>query len=387
MKRVLLIVLAFSIFLFPPAAYGQKRVLNILYTGNLQGELEPCGCSPKTDFGGIARLSGYIKKHKNELSPYILIDAGNFSGEDTPQGRLKTETLLKAFGIMEYDAAAFLKRETVFPDSFSSSLSEKYKVPAVSASHPVSINKNTVELHIGVEPDAFSKGKLNILLTDTPVSGLKEIKGWDVIISSSGEILEEPLRIHDAIVLTGYPKGKKTGMLTLEIDRSGMVTAFQHKWLILGGDTVEDANVRHVLQDYDARVAQLLKEEERTFTETSYLGVSRCEQCHQPFVKSWEKTKHAGAFSDLQRVGKSFDPECVICHTVGFGEEGGFYSIKTTPGLANVQCEACHGMGRDHLADMGKPLKPVTEAVCLKCHTKDRSPDFNYPEYLEKIKH
>lgn len=377
--------------LLPLTARGQERILNILYTGRLQGELEPCGCSPKTDFGGIARLSGYIGKHKEELSPYVLLDAGNFSGENTSQGRLKTETLLKAFGSMGYDSVAFLKREALFSENFLSSISEKYKVPVVSKSSPfrkgVLINRDSIEIHTGVDPGDFREGKLNILLTDVPLSEARNIKGWDVIINSSGEILDEPVRTHGTIIVTGYPKGKKTGVLTLEFSRSGKISGLQHRWLLLGEDIIEDAGVRLMLKEYDSRVAQLLKETERPVEGTSYLGVSKCAECHQPFVESWKKTGHAGAFSSLERVGKSFDPECVACHSVGFGEEGGFYSMKATPGLADVQCEVCHGKGREHLSDFEKPLKPVTESVCLICHTKDQSPDFSYPEYLEKIKH
>ncbi len=391
MKRGLLINLVLFLILLPLTAHGQEKVLNILYTGGLQGELEPCGCSPKTDFGGVARLSGYLERNKKELSPYLLLDAGGFSGEDTPQGRLKTETMLRAFGTMRYDAVAFLKREEVFLEGFLSSLSEKYRVPIVSKSPPyekdISIGSGAFEIHVGVEPGDVRTGRINILLTDIPLSEARGIKGWDVIIDSSGEILDDPVRVNDTIIVTGYPKGKRTGVLTLEFDSSKKMTGYRHRWLLLGEDTVEDAGVRQFLKEYDSRIEQLFKETEQPMAETSYLGVSKCADCHQPFVESWEKTKHARAFSDLQKAGKSFDPECVMCHSVGFGKEGGFYSIKSTPGLANVQCEVCHGSGREHLSDLEKPLEPVTVSVCLTCHTKDRSPDFNYPEYLKKIRH
>ncbi|NOZ70255.1 MAG: hypothetical protein GXP46_13675 [Deferribacteres bacterium] len=67
--------------------------------------------------------------------------------------------------------------------------------------------------------------------------------------------------------------------------------------------------------------------------------------------------------------------------------EGGFYTIETTPGLANVQCEECHGVDREHIEDFSRPMKPVSESVCLRCHKKDNSPDFDYQRYLEKIRH
>jgi hypothetical protein len=381
--------------LFPAAAHGQAsgqaRTLNILYTGGVDGELEPCGCSPKTDFGGLARRAGYIAENRKMLSPYILIDAGNFLDMDTPQGRLRAEAMLKAFGIMKYDAVAFLKTEKGFPYSFFSGLLKKYKIPVISDmpryKQFISTKRNAFDINVSVNPMNYQKGKLNILLTDKPVSEIKHVKGWDVIILSSGEILEEPLRANGTIIVSGYPKGERLGILTLQIDSGGEISGFKHRWQSLGKDIKEDINVRKALKEYDAKVAGLLKDDSKPLAEGSYLGVSKCGECHQPFVEKWKKTRHAGAFSSLERAGKSGDPECIKCHTVGFGEKGGFYSAKTTPMLTNVQCEACHGPGSEHLLDFSKPMQPVTEHVCLKCHTKSASPDFNYPVYLEKIKH
>lgn len=100
MRFFVLYLLMPLIMLFPPVihgqAYGQTRTLNIVYTGGVTGELEPCGCSPKTEFGGVARRAGYIAEQQKMLSPYILIDAGNFLDKDTPQRRLKAEAMKEA---------------------------------------------------------------------------------------------------------------------------------------------------------------------------------------------------------------------------------------------------------------------------------------------------
>ena len=391
MKLSVIYILMFLMMLFPAVIHGQVRTLNIVYTGGVNGELEPCGCSPKTDFGGVARRAGYLAGHQKMLAPYILIDAGNFVDKDTPQGRHKAETMLKVFSIMKYDAAAFLKMEKEFPYKFFSLLLRKYKIPVISDTpqygRSISIKRNTIHVNVSVNTKNYQKGRLNILLTDRSISEIKLLKGWDIIILSAGEILEEPLKVNGSIIVSGYPKGERLGILTLQVDSRGEVVEFKHRWQLLGIDIKEDINVRKVLKDYDNRVALLLKNESKPLAEISYLGVSKCGECHQPFVESWKKTRHAGAFPTLERVGKSNDPECIKCHTAGFGEKGGFYSAKTTPMLANVQCEACHGPGREHLLDLSKPMQPVAENVCLKCHTKNTSPDFNYPVYLEKIKH
>ncbi len=392
MKRSVIYSLMLLMMLLPVVTYGQIRTLNIIYTGSVAGELEPCGCSPKTDFGGIARRSGYIAEHRTMLSPYLLIDAGNFLDKDTPQGRLKAEAMLKALSVMKYDAVAVSKNENGFPYDFLSALLKKYKLPVVSDMvkyrQSVSIRRNGIEVNLSMNPKNFKEGKLNILLSDMPFSEIKLLKGWDIIILSSGETLEEPLKANGMVIAAGYPRGERLGILTLQIDsRSEKMLEFKHRWQALGRDIKEDINIQKILKKYDIKVAKLLKDDYKPPAEISYLGVSKCIECHQSFVESWEKTQHASAFATLKGVGKSGDPECLKCHTVGFGEAGGFYSINTTPWLADVQCEVCHGPGREHLTDFSRPMQPVTESVCLKCHAKSQSPDFNYPVYLEKIKH
>ncbi|MDP2277804.1 MAG: hypothetical protein Q8K51_06235, partial [Nitrospirota bacterium] len=241
--------------LFPTAIHGQGRTLNIVYTGGVNGELEPCGCSPKTDLGGVARRTGYLTEHEKTLSPYILIDAGNFLDKDTPQGRLKAEAMLKAFSIMKYDAVAFLKREKEFSNSFLSRVLKKYKIPVISDMpqyrQSVSIKRDTFHVNVSADPMNHQKGRLNVLLTDHSISEIKHLKGWDVIILSSGEILEKPLKANGTIIVSGYPKGERLGILTLQIDSGGEVLEFKHRWQNLGKDIKEDINVRKALKDYD----------------------------------------------------------------------------------------------------------------------------------------
>ena len=79
------------------------------------------------------------------------------------------------------------------------------------------------------------------------------MKGWDIIILSSGEILEEPIKANGTIIVSGYPKGERLGILTLQIDSGGEVLEFKHRWQALGKDIKEDINIRKVLKKYDAK--------------------------------------------------------------------------------------------------------------------------------------
>ena len=61
---------------------------------------------------------------------------------------------------------------------------------------------------------------------------------------------------------------------------------------------------------------------------------------------------------------------CLPCHTVGYGRPSGFVDIESTPQLANVQCESCHGPGSNHNLDpIGVPLTVnYSTALCGECH-------------------
>jgi len=135
-----------------------------------------------------------------------------------------------------------------------------------------------------------------------------------------------------------------------------------------------------------------------------YVGSGKCKKCHLPQFKSWEDTAMANTIDALkpgERVDAKLDagldpdedytadPACLECHTVGYGEPGGFESLKDSPDLAGVGCEACHGPASAYIADnvMGNKNKkhsfeeviakgvvyPVPEDTCLQCHN-DRSP-------------
>ncbi len=136
--------------------------------------------------------------------------------------------------------------------------------------------------------------------------------------------------------------------------------------------------------------------------EHAYIGSKGCKKCHLKQYKSWEQTTMATTFEALKpgeraeakaasgfEVDKDYttDPECVKCHVTGYGKEGGFVDIETTPELAGVGCESCHGPGgtytQDHLMSLKNKEYKKVEVVaagmvdtisadqCVGCHSAE----------------
>ena len=117
-----------------------------------------------------------------------------------------------------------------------------------------------------------------------------------------------------------------------------------------------------------------------------YSGSEACGVCHETQHETWELTKHAHAFSTLVKHGADTNGECVSCHVVGFGKEGGFDLETKARELENVGCESCHGRGGPHLSP-GAVANGDYQSACLACHDTKHSLGFEYATFLPKVSH
>ncbi|MEN8146737.1 MAG: cytochrome c family protein [Campylobacterota bacterium] len=111
-----------------------------------------------------------------------------------------------------------------------------------------------------------------------------------------------------------------------------------------------------------------------------YIGNSKCRLCHRKFFIGRKRDAHDYAMEKLAKSGHEESPRCLICHSTGYGTDTGFVSMKSTPRLANVQCEGCHGPGNEHvrlikakkkggfLAGVDHPER--LKNICKSCHTQ-----------------
>ncbi|MHC4830288.1 MAG: multiheme c-type cytochrome, partial [Planctomycetota bacterium] len=121
----------------------------------------------------------------------------------------------------------------------------------------------------------------------------------------------------------------------------------------------------------------------------SFVGPSDCRGCHAAEYAVFKDMKHAHALDSLKAKNAVRDPECLRCHTTGFGFQTGFVTEERTPHLGMVSCESCHGVGSNHAQTMmpGFGRIPDPAKLCVECHDKENSPNFDFDKYWSKIKH
>ncbi len=138
-----------------------------------------------------------------------------------------------------------------------------------------------------------------------------------------------------------------------------------------------------------------------------YVGNKKCRKCHGQWQKSWLQSAKGESFQILKPGARSehkrkvgLDPRmdytseasCLTCHTVGFGQPGGYRIPPPNDKKAQrfaatregVGCEACHGPGAGFTKVMGdiylnhRPykqqelrqagLRSIEPQLCLSCH-------------------
>lgn len=117
----------------------------------------------------------------------------------------------------------------------------------------------------------------------------------------------------------------------------------------------------------------------------TFVGAAACGACHLAQLRQWAASKHASALASLKRKRQEQNPECIRCHVTGYGDSGGYRpGASKGADLGNVQCEACHGFGREHRGK-GKIRGRVAETICRRCHSTENSPTFKYEPYLRLL--
>ncbi|MEE9371409.1 MAG: cytochrome c family protein [Sedimentisphaerales bacterium] len=407
----------------PLRATYKTASVTVFLTGNELGALQPCGCSGG-QLGGLDRRSAIFNSVPAEAR--LIVDTGSLVDGDSEQDLIKFDIVLQAFNLLDYDLVNLSEKdieiaksrgvldsitsvfnvissqggdETDLPAKFTKQLLLKEKVMAVTIaafdaeSTPIEQISELFEPQLGLQT-------INILIlnycTLDIVGSIREMGIVDCIVcppeSDEPEVISESY--DRPLVISVGRFGKYIGRLQITAAEDVDEPSYSFLAVPVTEDLTQEKSLIELYEVYQ----QLVKEEnllerQPRFTlpdGLEYTGSKSCKSCHEYEYKKWSGKAHVHAYATLERVGSQYDPECIICHVVGFEYDSGFVSEQqSSEDLKNVGCENCHGPGSEHIRTLGQvgTVEPMSD--CTECHTPERSAEYaeNEQLYFEKIVH
>jgi hypothetical protein len=207
----------------------------------------------------------------------------------------------------------------------------------------------------------------------------------------------EPIVVGKTRILRATAQGQNLGQLDMKLDKEHHIAEWRNRIYPLTADYPDDPDMAKRLDQFDEEnrktqkelyAREQLKGTGNSVFGTRYLGVGSCQNCHEAQFQVYMKTAHAHAYATLAAEFVNRDTNCVGCHVTGYNEEGGFGGVRMRGApvdLTDVQCEACHGPGAEHSRD-GTYRARAREA-CVRCHTPNDDPDFNFEKDWPLIAH
>jgi len=424
----LIVAYTFLCFLlFPAFAFAQNPLL--IFSGDLRGEIKPCGCAEEGDMGGLLRRLTYIKQKHSLHDNLLYFDLGNNFPEPSEQGDLKIPLIHSALEKMSPEAVL------VGPNEWQNGLHWlDSKIPYLLSNQNTKLNflnlkithdenrriivfgylspslvyqnKNNPSAIFPVNPELLSDWKEKIQKNSAPFRillfrgnademDLFDKSGmFDLIVAGSNndDELNQVLKMQGGTRYYPMIPTKGQGILTGKLDENGKIIPDNQETVPEGlsvswlrRNIEDDPELLESFRSYDAAVKELffskLELNKEHLKDSPFVGNQVCAACHLENTAVWKKSRHASAFATLENLGKHFDPECLECHVAGlnpwvasenssesvrkFEGKRGFLSLDLTPHLTDVQCENCHGPARDHLAN--SKIKPAEHNPASVC--------------------
>lgn len=404
--------------------------ITVFFTGNINGSLKPCGCSGG-QLGGLDRrptVFNSVPKQKR-----LLIDTGSIVETDGEQDLIKCTIIMQAFNMLEYDLVNLTREdieitqnvgmlgdsEVNFISAFGAEeeFAQMYQNEFLLDGEHIVVSVITLDLEsTPVEfireafPQKTDKKNVNILLInkndDSIISSIAKMDIVDCLICPPE--YDDPIIISDPdsklLALSVGKYGRHICMLQINTIPNDDNLSLSFNYIPVSEDIERDVALINLYEQYQ----QIVKE--RNLLERhpkfplpdglKYVGSESCigADCHDDPYKhqyeyvTWSENAHAQAYATLVEVGSQYDPECIVCHVIGYDYESGYISEEKTPHFKNVGCEYCHGPGSKHNENPYEyKMTPIPDNIelCKKCHTPEHSGDFagNEEEKLKIINH
>ena len=452
MKRWLVVLLAVAAigigatfaFRKKPAAL-QPQPLTVLFTCDVRGRLVPCGCFTG-QFGGLTRIATLFGK--DEAPGELRVDVGDALAGGADFERIEYRYIQDAFAKMRYAALNVGWREAGLSAAQLREIKARAPVPMVSANlldkatgaplfdthkivrrgawrialvgvlDPRGLGEGLGE-GLAVERMEVALGKLLpklrgqadfiVLLAfadEAAMAGLaRQFYELDAILGGKVQQPSQKLvKENRSAILATTNEARAVGMLETRLLSHGRLEAVKGEITLVSDQIPQDEEIRALAVAYrdEVRTTKLAIDDPAKLAEdmvpgvratAAFAGTQSCAACHPTAMKAWQESGHARAFSTLVALKADADPNCIACHTVGFGTASGYRREFGAAKLVDVGCESCHGPGSGHVeqrragAEVTARFHAVGAGDCRKCHHGEFSRPFEYDKFWPAVAH
>ena len=383
----------------------------LVITGELDGYIEPCGCTGKENQkGGLSRRQNFLQALKEAGWEALPIDLGGQVKRFGRQTEAKFQSIVDGLRDMHYVAVGFGPGDLRLPaEELVAAVAPIGDEPTPYLSANVGLlglDANITPRFRGVEVGGLTIG-MTAVLGDEEASRIRNddvevvpaaqalaavapqlvAAGCDHQVLLSWASPEETKRLaaaypqFDIVVTAGgadEPPAElpelPSGARLVELGHKGMyavavgfsadpATPIRSQRVPLDARWGEADDMIAILATYQQKLETLGLDglgivPIRHPTGRRFAGSAACGECHAEAFEVWENTGHATALTTLEEATprRDSDPECLSCHVVGWAPqrfepfEGGFAGMDKTPQLAHQGCENCHGPAAAHTA-------------------------------------
>jgi hypothetical protein len=387
-----------------------KPSVALVFTGEQNGYIEPCGCAGlENQKGGLKRRFTFLKELRAKGWPVVPLDAGNLERYTGAQAALKLDFSYRALAKMGYEAVGIGENDckldllsvainldksnrlvsgNVGIVDFNGGFTQRYKiieqgglrigVTTVLGKNAIAHLNNPKDLTLKdpyqAIPDflaALINAKCDqlVLLVNGDAAEAKDLanryKEFNWVACTEGAEVPpaEPEKIEgtDAYLIQVGQKGEyavvvgfyKGGKPSLRYQR----VPLDHRFT--DAPEIHQMQVEYLHGLKNLGLAGLGLKPSPHLSGRKFVGSKTCFDCHTRAAAVYEKTPHAHATETLEKrtnPPRLYDPECLSCHVTGwdpqkyFPFESGYLSMQETPELVGNGCENCHGPAAKHAA-------------------------------------
>ncbi|MEM9352186.1 MAG: multiheme c-type cytochrome [Planctomycetota bacterium] len=363
----------------------KKPKLALLFTGRMNGYLEPCGCAGlDNQKGGLKRRHTLIRELRDKRKwPLLALDAGGMVRRIGPQAEMKYRYGLDALVDIGYAAIGVGGRELLLsadavlyaianldPETnplisanvgvfgFDNGFTRRYRVleqgglrvgvTSVLGSEHQEDLANSAEIEwtdpaAGLRQAASQLKRqrcdYQVLLAHTTreeaVALAKRFPQFDFVVTTGGA--EEPANAarpiegtKSQLIETGHK-----GMYAIVLGLYGKGQPFEYQKAPLDHRYSDSPEMHQMLIEYQREVETLglsglgllgASGQGMAHPKGEFAGTAACADCHTEAMAVFEGTPHAHATETLVELDppRHYDPECLSCHVVGWDPQGYF---------------------------------------------------------------